>query len=105
MTEGKSAAGDHEFRVEDPPPRPMQPPPPNSVLLPNMQRAAFEHPGEWARIATYSTAGAAHSTANQLRSGRRVKNRPVGIWEFKSGKAPDGGFGIWARFTPAEPVP
>lgn len=60
-----------------------------------------EHPGRWARVATYQARGSAHTTASLLRSGRR--DVPAGRWEFQGRRLDGGGSALWARLLP-EPV-
>jgi WhiB family redox-sensing transcriptional regulator len=55
----------------------------------------MEHPGRWARVATFSARPSASSTATMLRSG--VRRSPPGIWRFE-GRRDDDGSVLWARY-------
>lgn len=76
----------------------------SSPLLRNLQLAKDEHPGEWVRIATYASRNVADVTASELRSGKRLKSRPEGGWDFKSGPTTDERFGVWAKYLGVELV-
>lgn len=94
---------------EPPVPKPKGPPagraapPPTKQLAENLEavaRAGHKTPGCSARIVSYDNHVTARTQATELRKGRKLPNRPAGIWEFKTGPTEDGRFGIWARYWP-----
>ncbi len=95
--------------VFEPPPTPGRkgPPPgspgPSSItpLADNLARVS-QKPGEPARVVTYDNPQSARAIASQLRQGKKLPNRPVGEWEFKTGETDDGRFGIWAIYQPSK---
>jgi len=106
MTEPDENETDYTLVVSEPPkkaPTTVA----DSPLIRNLIAAANEHPGEWVRIAKYTTAGSASTSASDLRNNRRTKSRPAGRWEFRSGKITDeDAWGVWAKFLgPEEPEP
>jgi hypothetical protein len=95
---------DHALRWEEPPETARRGSGQQSGEVITNLRAAAERPGEWARIATYPTASSASTVAGDLRSGRRARSKPAGRWEFKSGRADGGGYGVWACYLGPDAV-
>ena len=57
------------------------------------------HPGRWAIVGRFHTAGSASTTASLLRTGKRP-TPPGGHWQFEGRRNDQGGSDLWARFTP-----
>lgn len=92
---------DYTFVLEEPPERTSPNDPTGGPIVRNMRKAA-EHPGQWARVASYPTSRAASLTLSKLKAGRIAARRPPGVWEFERGEV-DGMIAIYARLVaPAE---
>lgn len=59
-----------------------------------------EHPGQWARIATYAQQGNAARLAYRIRRGEIASARPTGSFESTSRGRGDGdAFAVYARYV------
>lgn len=91
---------DQRTRIRNTPPQPpASPPPANTARLPGTIAALLEdltdHPGRWARVATYTSKHSAAAVASMYRTGRRTP--PPGHWTFE-GRLHEGGSALYARF-------
>lgn len=75
------------------------PPPPARMRWACRLAPLKDAPGEWARVAfDLRTLVDAYCQASYLRRGRATGVDPT-LWEFRSGRARDGLYGVWARYV------
>lgn len=77
-----------EIEWGDPPPKRLL-----SGLLP-VATALKERPGQWARVLTYSSGGAAHVAAQQIKYGHSKHFKPAGSFDAVSRDCD-----VWARYV------